>query len=105
MAERLEWPPGQIPGGPVLDRPFVLHGRFEGPAAEAVLGLSGALGYGCLVEDAPAGRLQVHIEPSGGRTVLWLVRDLNRQLGAMGAAIGIDAVNGRLILSGTGGRP
>jgi hypothetical protein len=107
MAERmngagLPWPSGEIAA---LAKPFAFGGTFEGPASDAALAISKALGYGLAVKNAQAGAITVTVGPSGqGRSVLWLIGDLNRQLKKNRASIGVDAINRRLILSGPEGR-
>jgi hypothetical protein len=98
MAERMEGSFGRP--GPVLGRAYALGGSFVGPVSEVVLGLSRAIGYGFVIKNARCGDLAVVIEPpEPGRDVYWLIKDLNKQLKEHGAAIGVDTINKRLVLS------
>ncbi|MDR0621082.1 MAG: hypothetical protein LBJ61_04310 [Deltaproteobacteria bacterium] len=104
MAERMNGPLSSFPlSGPEelkLGKSFALDGVFEGPASEAALALSKAMGYGLSVKNARAGELRVTIVPSGqGRSILWLISDLNRQLKKDRASLWVDTVNRRLVLS------
>jgi hypothetical protein len=106
MAEKLQSPLGESEraggGQGPLHRRYVLDGRYEGRVSEALLAISAALGYGLSVESPRGGDLVVVIEPRPeGGSVFSLIKDLNRQLGPMGAVIGVDVVNRRLsLLSG-----
>jgi hypothetical protein len=89
-----------------LTRRYRLAAAWEGSAAEAILRLSDALGYGCRVEGRQAGRVAVIIRPAPQGAVLGeLLRDLNAQLKPHGVSVGVDSINRVLSLRGGKVRP
>jgi hypothetical protein len=105
-AERMVFPEIWGPKTPSpLDRVCLLERSWSGSAAEAVMRLSRAVGYGFRVDDRAVGEIAVTVQAAPrGATVLELVKDLDRQLGRRGASLGVDAVNGVLKISGGRGR-
>jgi hypothetical protein len=104
MEEKMKSPYRGYPTSSQADEPmgltYLLSVSFDGTAAEAVMGLAQAMGYGFVVKNDRAGRLPVTINPTEKeRTIFWLISDINRQLKKERAFVGVDSVNKRLVIS------
>jgi hypothetical protein len=98
VGEKLQSDWGKVPAP--LSRTYYLSGEYNGKAAETLMGVSRAMGFGLWVQDQAAGAIDLSLTPKPGESLLSLLADINRQLKPQGAAVGVDVLNRVLVLSG-----
>jgi hypothetical protein len=99
VAERMQNAQARSGIGP-LSSSYHLSSDYIGNAAEALMGISRAMGFGLWVQDQKAGTIELTLISKDDDTLLALLADINRQLKPHGAAVGADVLNRVLVLSG-----